>query len=302
MRPRTRKVFFWIAYLLILVIATVTLLYSFGYRYTNGDIVLTGGLFIFATPTSDVRIYVDDIHIETSSIINRTTFVQSLTPGTYTVRAERDGFQPWRKTLEVTPELVTEVRPVLVHDTPSLDVLIRGEFADMLPWNETAVRLVSAKGTTQYFSINTGEFIASSTVAASTTPIVISERMRTLMASTTSQLTVLDANQQNFAWNENGVVFVSRDPNAPMPFYGSQRTEAVYTPRFPVEQILFYPRRDALIVTEGYQITIVELDGRGGHIVTQLYRGKDPKVVIPDPDRRDMYIFDDGTLIHLELN
>lgn len=302
MRTRTRKLFFWIAYILILCIATITLLYSFGYRYVNGDIVLTGGLFISATPASDVSIYVDDVLIETSSIINRTTFIQSLTPGTYSVRAERDGFQPWRKTLDVAPELVTEVRPVLVHDTPSLDILIRGEFTDMRPWNETVLELTTIRGVTQYFNVSSGEFVASSSVAASSTPIVISERMRTLVASTTNSTAVVDAQQQNFAWFENGVVFVSRDPAAPTPFYGSQRTESVYTPQFTVDQIAFYPRRDALIITEGYQIMIIELDGRGGHIVTPLYKGKDPNMVIPDPKERDMYIFDDGALIHLELN
>ncbi|MEK7659717.1 MAG: hypothetical protein AAB343_00775 [Patescibacteria group bacterium] len=302
MRPYTRKFFFWIAYIFILIIATVTLLYSFGYRYANGNIVLTGGLFIYATPSSDVAIYLDNTYIETSSIINRTTFIQSLTPGTYTIRAEHSGFQTWQKTLDVSPELVTEVRPVLVHDTPSLDILIRGEFTDMQPWNTTAIALTKKGNITQYFNVNTGEFVASALVAASSTPIVIDEELKTLITFTTKAVVVVDAQQQNFAWFENGVVFVSRDPRAPIPFYGSQRTESVYTPRYRVDQIAFYPRRDALIITEGYQIVIIELDGRGGHIVTPLYKGKDPKIVIPDPARRDMYIFDDGALIHLELN
>ncbi len=302
MHVRTRKLLFWIAYACILVIATVTLLYSFGYRYSNGNIVLTGGLFIYATPTTDVSLYLDNVFVESSSLINRTTFIQSLTPGEYTLRAEREGFHTWEKTLDVKPELVTEVRPVLVHDTPSLEILIRGEFSDIRPWSTEVVELIDQKNNRQFFNVSAGEFVASSTVAASATPMVIDSGLAQLIASTTSRDAVVDAAQDTFAWAENGVVFVSRDPSAPEPYYGGGRTESVYTSEFPIKQLFFYPRRDALIATEGYQVVIIELDGRGGHIVTPMYKGKNPKVIIPDPSKRDMYIFDDGALIHLELN
>lgn len=93
-----RSLLFWVFFLGSFPIAIILLSYASGLRFDSGTrtVVERAALSIETTP-NDAAVVVSGAQLE-----KRTPLVHSLTPGMYTVRIEKDGYQPWEK--EVTVE------------------------------------------------------------------------------------------------------------------------------------------------------------------------------------------------------
>jgi hypothetical protein len=85
-----------------------------------------------------------------------------------------------------------------------------------------------------------------------------------------------------------------------LPHYQSFETEQIMQTPYDIRGAAFYPRREAILVALSNAVMVVELDGRGGRIITPLYKGKEPSFAV-DPSDRAIYILDDGTLIRILL-
>lgn len=94
------------------------MLYTFGYRFSLSDFSFrqTGGLFIHAKPAG-VHVTVGFIE-RTTSFLTGNVFIQNLQPASHTVRALREGYQPWEKTIVIKPQTVTELFPLLMPLSP----------------------------------------------------------------------------------------------------------------------------------------------------------------------------------------
>ena len=157
MTRKRRLVLFWICALLFIGLTVPIILYSFGYRFSFAEwkILRAGGLFISSTPTTGTKIYVDDHLVKETTLLSRKIFLQGLTPRTYAVRIEKEGYFPWEKNLIVRPELVTDVEALLIQDGPEGEVSFKGNYVSLAFTDDSKeyIALKNTKGKTDFFDI-----------------------------------------------------------------------------------------------------------------------------------------------------
>jgi len=100
---------------LFVLAAPAIILYSQGFRFNfeTKKIVQTGGFYFKVSPTS-AQIHLDGKLTKKSDFFFGSVFWQNLLPKKYKVRIEKDGYQPWQKTLEVKKRLVTEAKNIIL--------------------------------------------------------------------------------------------------------------------------------------------------------------------------------------------
>ncbi len=105
--------------LILIGATTATLLYAEGWRFNakTKTIQKTGMLAIRSVPEA-AKVYLNS---KITTATNDT--IQSLTPGTYDVKVEKGGFEPWEKQIEIYPELVTDITAILVSQSPRIEPL-----------------------------------------------------------------------------------------------------------------------------------------------------------------------------------
>ena len=75
----------------------------------------------------------------------------------------------------------------------------------------------------------------------------------------------------------------------------------IFTSRFLVKQVDFYPgRRDVIIVAIRDGVYAMEIDGRGGRMIHPIYKGKNPDFALIKGNR-SIYILDEGNLFYVKL-
>ena len=76
----------------------------------------TGGFFFKIYSPTESQISIDDEPMKTTSAFSyfNNAFIQNLTPEIYDIKISKDGYQDWKKTLRIDPELVTEAQNVVL--------------------------------------------------------------------------------------------------------------------------------------------------------------------------------------------
>jgi hypothetical protein len=104
----------------ILTISAVLIAYGRGYRINiQQQKVSTTGLLAITSDPSGAAVYIND---KLTTVSNDTI---PLVPGSYTVRIQKEGYQPWEKTLQVKGEVVTRADIYFFPSTPSLSVITK---------------------------------------------------------------------------------------------------------------------------------------------------------------------------------
>lgn len=107
--------------LLLLLVGTVSgIFYARGYRLdpNNPGAILEGtGLLVLTSRPDGARVLIDN-HLTTAT--NNTI---NLTPRSYKVRIEKDGYFPWEKTIEIKKEAVTQANSTLFPIAPRLEAV-----------------------------------------------------------------------------------------------------------------------------------------------------------------------------------
>ncbi len=113
-KPLRRKIFYLMV-ALFGVVAPLIVLYSQGYivDFKSRGFVSTGGIFV-KTSQPGARVLVDAERSGETSFISHGALVTNLLPKRYTVRVEKDGFQPWSKVVRVSDQEVLEFRNVFL--------------------------------------------------------------------------------------------------------------------------------------------------------------------------------------------
>lgn len=102
--PFHRRILPWIFVLIFLVAAPALVFYTAGYRWNpKKEKVERQGTIILDSLPQDAKIFINEKQQAKTTPLT----LQNATPGRYTIRMEKDGYHPWRKQLEVFPELVT---------------------------------------------------------------------------------------------------------------------------------------------------------------------------------------------------
>lgn len=103
---------------LILVGTGIGIFYARGYRLdpTNPKGILEGtGLLVLTSKPDGSRVFIND-HLTTAT--NNTI---NLAPGTYNVRIEQDGYFPWKKSIVIKTEAVSQANALLFPIAPRLE-------------------------------------------------------------------------------------------------------------------------------------------------------------------------------------
>jgi len=158
---RTRRVFASVSFILFLIILPIAGLYASGYRLSGFSLVSTGGIHISA-PLSGTSISLNAEELERTSLFSKTFFFDNLTPGSYVIQAETEGYYPWSKTLVVESRLVTDVSVLSIPQPVRLFELTQATST------LASVDALSTTSTTQLISADDYAVIAD--VFATTTP------------------------------------------------------------------------------------------------------------------------------------
>jgi len=111
---------------------TVALLYSDGWRINKGSlttdpddnqsiIIKTGMLAVRSMPDAA------QIIIDGKTLTATDTTISSLKPGTYTLEIKKEGYETWKKQVNIYPEVVTDITAVLVLQSPKLESLTNSD-------------------------------------------------------------------------------------------------------------------------------------------------------------------------------
>lgn len=126
-----RSIIFWVFFLGSVPIAVLLISYASGFRFDRdtGTVIERAALSIETTPR-DARISVSGTELD-----KKTPIVHSLSPGMYTLRIEKDGYQPWEKEVTVRrgeSELFSDIL-LFSQETPiaSSTQLTKTAFEDM---------------------------------------------------------------------------------------------------------------------------------------------------------------------------
>ncbi len=109
MEWKTRKRMFFIFVGLFFIIVPVVVLFTQGYRVNLDELELvkTGGIDL-DIKTLDTRVYLDnELSVETNFFFRNAVF-RNIIPGTYNVRAEKEGHKTWEKNIEVKERRVSK--------------------------------------------------------------------------------------------------------------------------------------------------------------------------------------------------
>ncbi len=102
--PFHRRIIPWVFAIVFVVLAPSLLFYTAGYRLNpNKRVIERNGTLILDTTPGNARIFLNGQEHPDKTAAT----LQNVTPGTYQVRFERQGYYPWEKRLEVKAEQVT---------------------------------------------------------------------------------------------------------------------------------------------------------------------------------------------------
>lgn len=116
-----RRLLFYTLIAVFIVIAPPLIFYSLGYTFNifQARIEQTGGIFV-KSKTPRLSLFLNNAFIKETSFFSGGALLTSVTPGTHLLRLEKQGFNPWSKTVEVEPTVVTELRHILLGPNPAL--------------------------------------------------------------------------------------------------------------------------------------------------------------------------------------
>ncbi|MEK9168300.1 MAG: PEGA domain-containing protein [Patescibacteria group bacterium] len=123
MTIRTRRVLFYSLFFLFIFIGLAVVLYSFGWRISaencsaaepSNCFQKTGGLFIETEPKGVVIKIDGKIFKDKSGLIQNGTLIKNLSPKTYKIKVEKDGFLPYEKKVKIESNLVAEIPNIVL--------------------------------------------------------------------------------------------------------------------------------------------------------------------------------------------
>lgn len=125
MTRRKRTILFFVFTLLFLITSLVVVLYSQGYRFDLEEKKVTrSGAFYFKVIPKNVQIELDHRPKDKTDIFFGTSYIDNLFPKKYRIEIKKEGYQSWKKNLEIKEKQVTEAKNIILFPAnPSFSVL-----------------------------------------------------------------------------------------------------------------------------------------------------------------------------------
>lgn len=114
MTKRTRRILFYLAIIIFLLVSYVTILYAQGYKYSFSEkkFLRTGTIYLKAN--TDAMVFLNNKFINSTSFLGSSYTISRLLPGQYAIRLEKNGYSIWQKNVKVEEGLVTEFSKILL--------------------------------------------------------------------------------------------------------------------------------------------------------------------------------------------
>jgi len=125
MTKKTRTILFFVCFFLFLVTAPSVIFYSQGYRidFENKKIVKTGAFYFKVSPKG-AEIFVGGKLKKKTDFFFEAALIENLLPKKHLVEIKKPGYLPWKKSLEIKEEKVTEAKNiVLVPEDLGFEIL-----------------------------------------------------------------------------------------------------------------------------------------------------------------------------------
>lgn len=108
MEKRTRRLLFYLAVAIFLLLGYVLVVFALGYKYdfVRGEFLKTGSFQLKTNVPADV--YVNDEFAGQTSFLNNNFTASRLLARTYGVRVQSQGYQTWRKDVDVSAGALIE--------------------------------------------------------------------------------------------------------------------------------------------------------------------------------------------------
>ena len=115
MTKRTRTVIFGLFVFLFFLVTPAVIFYSQGYRFNFETKKITQtGAFYFKVLSGRAEVYLNGKLKNRTSTITNSVLIKNLLPKTHEVEIKKDGYYPWKKTLEVKEKQVTEAKNIIL--------------------------------------------------------------------------------------------------------------------------------------------------------------------------------------------
>lgn len=240
-----RFIIFLAFILLFTLLIPVVILYSTGYRVSEGfSLTPTGGIYVYY-PESGANLYINGELTKQTSLFARGLFVDDLSPKEYKVQITKKGYQAWNKTLNVGPKRVSEAYPFLIPQIIA---------------TTTVQRNILSQGatTTNPLYTDLSKLFSTSTVLKSTSRLV---------ASTTAIVPLLRKDTEIYIATSS-VIALWKGSSDSIPYYfcdeaGLKCSDTLTVLPIKVNHIEFYQGRDDVIIYSTKDgIFVTELDQR----------------------------------------
>ncbi len=164
MQKTNRRQLFYVLALIFTATAPILIAYSLGYgfNFSTKTVRKTGGIFI-KSKIPQLSLFLNGAFAKETSLISGGALLTSIDPGTHILRIEKIDHQTWLKTVDVFPEMVTELRNILlVPQTIPRATSTKEETALILRGEPLTERLhLGKKGNLIFASAGTSTVVAS---------------------------------------------------------------------------------------------------------------------------------------------
>lgn len=125
MQKRARIILLTVFIALFFILAPQIILYSLGYRFDFEEkkFVNTGGLYLKIQPQK-AEIFIDVKFAGKTGILSNSILIQNLLPKKHEILIKKEGYHPWKKTLEIKEKEVTKAENIiLIKKNPVFSIL-----------------------------------------------------------------------------------------------------------------------------------------------------------------------------------
>ena len=291
MTRKFRRFIFLIFIVFFVVSSIIVILFAQGYRFDFNSlkIVKTGGIFI-KTSTDGAKIYINDKYVEsTSGILSHSTLISGLAPKNYNVFIYKENYYPWNKTVEIKNGIVTELNNIILfplepkkNKVVELPSQLISEFAI----NNSTIEIKNNKTKiVNVYNLNDGKLLSS-------------EKFK--KATSSEEIISPDENKKLYIFNNQlWVDYLDGTKKEPFKNAGDKELIAEYEP--PINFFDWFNDSEHLIWLANSELTIAELDNRGGKRNSIKFYLNINSSVFWDRNNSDFYFFEKNTLYKINF-
>jgi len=291
MTRRFRRFIFLIFTIFFVVSSIIVVLFAQGYSFdfTALKIVKTGGIFI-KTSTDGAKIYINDEYVEsTSGILSHNALISGLIPKNYNVFVYKENYYPWNKTVEVKNGMVAELNSIVLFPLElkkikivELPSQVISEFAI----NNSTIEVKNDKTKIiNVYNLSDGELLSS-------------EKFK--KATSSEGIISPDKNKKLYILNNQlWIDYLNDTKKEPIKNAGDKELIVAYEP--PINFFDWFNDSERLIWFTNGELTVAELDNRGGKRNSVKFYLNIDSPVFWDRNNSDFYFFEKNILYKINF-